>query len=134
MNTVLRTALPIDAWPEHDRSLWQAAFRRGAIFEPDGAAAHWAEETRRQVAKGYGKWLCALRDLCLLAPEDFPAKRVTEDHLRRYLALLEKQGLALVSIASRITDLMEAIRVMEPKADLTLLRAAGVSRPDRAEV
>ncbi|MCZ8335438.1 MAG: hypothetical protein O9328_14320 [Rhodobacteraceae bacterium] len=133
MNTVVRTALPFDAWPEHDRSLWQAAFRRGAIFEPDGAAAHWAEETRRQVAKGYGKWLGALRGLCLLAPEDLPAKRVTEDHLRRYLALLEKQGLASVSIASRITDLMEAIRAMEPKADLTLLRGLVSTLQQRAQ-
>ena len=107
MNRVVRTSLPFDAWPERDRALWQAALRRGAIFEPDGAAAHWAEDTRRQVAKGYGRWLGALQSFGTLAPEVAPATRVTEDHLRRYVAWLEAQGLASVSIASRITDLME---------------------------
>lgn len=133
MNKVLQTSLPFDAWPERDRSLWQAALRGGAIFEPDGAAAHWAEDTRRQVAKGYGKWLWALQSFGTLAPEVDPAKRVTEDHLRRYVAWLEAQGLASVSIASRVTDLMEAIRVMEPEADLSLLRRLVSTLQQRAQ-
>lgn len=133
MNKVVRTSLPFDAWPELDRRLWQAAFRRGAIFEPDGAAAHWAEETRRQVAKGYGKWLWALQSFGTLAPEVDPAKRVTEDNLRRYVAWLEAQGLASVSIASRVTDLMEAIRVLEPEADLSLLRRLVSTLQQRAQ-
>lgn len=133
MNKVVRTSLPFDAWPEGDRNRWQAALRRGAIFEPDGAAAHWAEDTRRQVAKGYGKWLWALQSFGTLAPEADPAKRVTEDHLRRYVAWLEAQGLASVSIASRVTDLMEAIRVLEPEADLSRLRRLVSTLQQRAQ-
>lgn len=133
MSTVVRTSLPLDAWPEGDRSLWQAALRRGAIFEPDGAAAHWAEDTRRQVAKGYGKWLSALQDLGVLVAETAPAARVTEDHLRRYVARLEAQRLASVSIASRVTDLMEAVRVMEPDANLSLLRGLVSTLQQRAQ-
>ncbi|WGV15036.1 tyrosine-type recombinase/integrase [Fuscovulum ytuae] len=133
MTTVVRTSLPLDAWPEGDRSLWKAALRQGTIFDPDGAAAHWAEETRRQVAKGYSKWLGALHDLGLLAAETAPAARVTEDHLRRYVALLKAQGLASVSIASRVTDLMEAVRVMEPEANLSLLRSLVSTLQQRAQ-
>lgn len=133
MNRVVRTSLPFDAWPERDRALWQAALRRGAIFEPDGAAAHWAEDTRRQVAKGYGRWLGALQSFGALAPEVAPVARATEDHLRRYVAWLEAQGLASVSIASRVTDLMEAVRVMESDADLALLRRLVSTLQQRAQ-
>ena len=131
--TARRKGLRVSDWPEVDRSLWQAALRRGAIFEPDGAAAHWAEATCRQVAKGYGKWLGALQDFGVLKPEIAPGARVTEDHLRRYLAALNSQGLASTSIASRVTDLMEAIRVMERTADLTLLRRLVSTLQQRAQ-
>lgn len=133
MSAVVRTSLPFDAWPEPDRGLWQTALRQGGIFEPDGAAAHWAEDTRRQVMKGYGKWLWALQSFGALVPEMAPAARLTEDHLRRYVARLETQRLASVSIASRVTDLMEAIRVMEPEADLTLLRRLVSTLQQRAQ-
>jgi hypothetical protein len=43
---------------------------------------------------------------------------VSEARLRAYLALLESQNLATFSIASRISDLREALRVMVPTADL----------------
>jgi hypothetical protein len=46
---------------------------------------------------------------------------VSELRLRAYLTLLESQNLASFSIASRISDLREALRVMVPAADLGLL-------------
>ena len=133
MSATGRTSLPFDAWPKTDQALWQAARLKGAIFEPDGAAAGWAEATAIQVIKGYGKWLWALQYLGALKPDVTPAARVTEDHLRRYLEVLEGQGLASTSIASRVTDLMEAVRVMEPDADLTLLRSLVSTLQQRAK-
>lgn len=122
MTSVRRTSLSIAEWPEHDKKCWEVANRKGAIFEPDGHAANWAEATRIQVAKGYGKWLWALHKSGVLNPNARPGDRVTEKNLRRYAETLERQGLSSVTIASRFTDLMEAIRVMDPSADLALLR------------
>lgn len=133
MTAALRTSLPFAAWPKTDQALWQAAHEKGGIFEQDGAAAHWAEATAIQVAKGYGKWLWALQRFGSLDAEIAPAARITEDLLRRYVAQLQTQGLSTVSITSRITDLMEALRVMDPNADLTLLRSLVSTLHQRAQ-
>lgn len=133
MTAALRTSLPFAAWPKTDQALWQAAQEKGGVFERDGAAAHWAEATAIQVAKGYGKWLWALQRFGSLDAKIAPAARVTEDLLRRYVAQLHEQGLSTVSITSRVTDLMEALRVMDPNADLTLLRGLVSTLHHRAQ-
>ena len=133
MTAALRTSLPFSAWPKTDQALWQAAQEKGGIFERDGAAAHWAEATAIQVAKGYGKWLWALQRYGSLDAKIAPAARITEDLLRRHVAQLQAQGLSTVSITSRVTDLMEALRVMDPNADLTLLRGLVSTLHHRAQ-
>lgn len=122
MSKIERTSLPLNDWPDQDRRLWQSATEEGGYFQKAGKASHWSEATKLQVQKGYAKWLWYLQSSGLLDPAVFPSERISEDHLRGYLAELDRQGLASVTITSRITDLTEAIRVMEPKADLTLLR------------
>jgi len=122
MSKIERTSLPFNDWPDQDRRLWQSATEEGRYFQKAGKASHWSEATKLQVQKGYAKWLWYLQSGGLLDPGAFPSERISEDHLRGYLAELDRQGLASVTITSRMTDLTEAIRVMEPKADLTLLR------------
>lgn len=122
MSKAIRTSLPFDAWPDQDRRLWQIACATGGLFDQEGAASHWSAPTRLQVQKGYGKWLWALQQSGTLAPNMPPSHRVTERSLRDYHSILVSQGLASVTRASRVTDLMEAIRVMEPEADLSRLR------------
>jgi len=42
--------LPYAAWPEHDRSRWEAAFKAGAdLFDDHGPAVHLADRTRLQM-------------------------------------------------------------------------------------
>ena len=122
MSKIERTSLPFNDWPDQDRRLWQSGTEEGRYFQKAGKASHWSEATKLQVQKGYAKWLWYLQSSGLLDPAVFPSERISEDHLRGYLAELDRQGLASVTITSRITDLTEAIRVMEPRADLTLLR------------
>ena len=122
MSKIERTSLPLTDWPDQDRRLWQASTETGRYFQKAGKAAHWSDATKRQVQKGYAKWLWYLQDRGTLDPLALPSERISEGHLRGYLAELEHQGLASVTITSRITDLTEAIRVMEPKGDLALLR------------
>lgn len=133
MTAALRTAIPLNAWPKIDQDFWERAVQKGGILEPDGAAAHWADATTVQVAKGYGKWLWALESFGALEHEIPPEGRVTEDRLRRYVAELQQQGLSSVSITSRVTDLMEALRAMVPNADLSLLRRLVSNLHQRAQ-
>ena len=116
-----RTSLSFDLWPQDDRALWQRACRTGAFLEPDGPAAHWAEATRKQVTKGYAKWLGYLGSTEQLEGSSSPSARISKARLTEFVSWMEAQDLSSVTIASRVTDLAEAIRVMEPDADRTVL-------------
>ena len=104
-----------------DRALWEAATASGDFLQPAGRAAHWAPATARQVQKGYAKWLGHLRLAGLLDGNAAPSERVCEETLEGFVRWMESHDLASTTIASRVTDLREALRVMEPAADHGLL-------------
>ncbi len=116
------TAIPRPELPLIDLQLLETATRKGDLFEPDGLAANWAPETRRQVIKGYGKFAYYLRAIDALTDDVVPSRRINQTILEGYVDWLGAQDLSSVTIASRVSDLHEAIRVMEPGADLSLLR------------
>ena len=116
-----RTSLPFEHWPLGDRVLWEAAFAAGDFLQPNGHAAHWAPATAGQVRKGYAKWLGYLHLEGLLDGNAAPSKRVCEETLEGFVQWMESHDLASTTIASRVTDLREALRVMEPAADQRLL-------------
>ena len=128
------TSRPFARWPARDQHLWHAATHKGDFLDPDGKAAHWSDATRLQVQKGYGKWIFHLEAEGALAAQDQqrPIERVDEGQLRSYLDRLKAQGLASQTIASRIVDLTEAIRVMQPGADITILRQLSATMQQRA--
>ena len=115
------TSLPFEQWPRGDRALWAAAFVTGDFLTPDGAAAHWATATAKQVQKGYAKWLGYLQLEGLIDGNASPMERVGEETLEGFVRWMESHGLASTTIASRVTDLREALRVMEPAADHSML-------------
>lgn len=116
-----RTSLPRDAWPERDRALWEQAISDGGYFKEAGKAAHWAPATKKQVAKGYSKWAYFLAEAGSLDPSATPTDRATPERLETYVHWLEDQDLSSITIASRFSDLREALRVMEPEADIGVL-------------
>jgi len=134
MSKTAPTSRPFARWPARDQHLWQAATHKGDFLDPDGKAAHWSDATRIQVEKGYGKWIFHLEAEGVLPGNGDvdPMERVDEDQLRAYLARLKQQGLASQSIASRITDLAEAIRVMQPEADTSILKQLAITMQQRA--
>jgi len=134
MSKTAPTSRPFARWPARDQHLWQAATHKGDFLDPDGKAAHWSDATRIQVEKGYGKWIFHLEAEGVLPGNGDvdPMERVDKDQLRGYLARLEQQGLASQTIASRITDLAEAIRVMQPKADTSILKQLAITMQQRA--
>jgi len=134
MSKTSPTSVKLEDWPVLDRELWHAATRKGDFLDPDGKAANWSDATRIQVEKGYSKWVFHLEAEGVLPGrgDEDPMKRVDEDQLRAYLERLNQQGLAPQTIASRITDLNEAIRVMQPAADITILRELSATMQQRA--
>ena len=76
-----RTSVPYENWPEIDQKLGSSATGEGGSILRRGKAEHWAPTTKKQVAKGYGKWLCYLQESDQLDPETIPSRRVTEETL-----------------------------------------------------
>ena len=118
------TSLPFGAWPDCDRELWLRSVSEGGYFDRDGKAAHWAPATKQQVAKGYAKWLFFLDEAGYLDADVLPSSRIDEARLEGYVEWLANQGLASMTITSRVCDLREAIRIMEQAPDLTILSDA----------
>ena len=135
MTVAPRTALSLCDWPDMDKALWAKAKQTGDFLKADGKAAHWAAPTKLQVQKGYGKWLFFqnLEFNTTSSTPQKPSERISEATLRAYLVWLKRQGLASQTIASRITDLTEALRVMEPEANLDLLRTLCTTLQGQAE-
>jgi integrase/recombinase XerD len=128
-------------WPEEDRAAWAAAHCRGGLLDDDGLAASWAPATSDIIARGYGTFLAFLAQTEDLDPTASPAARVTRPRIESYVAYLRKR-VHSSTVAARILQLLRAIAVMTPTADLAWLRrifarlrrTATPARNDRARL
>lgn len=130
-----RTCLPVPLWPAIDRELWEQALNDDDLLGDGGLASKWRPDTVRKVSKSYGRFLTYLNSEGLLDEASEPSDRITRDNIANYVELLRTQ-VASKTLAGRIIDLGEAIRVMCPDADIAWLQqcAARLSRqivPDR---
>ncbi len=110
-------------WPRADREAWTAATRSGDLIDGCGPAAHWRPGTRQKVTSSYGRWLTFLERRGALDPIALPGERISLDLLRSYVDELREQ-VSPVTLAGRITDLSEALRVMVPDHHFPFLRRA----------
>jgi site-specific recombinase XerD len=108
--------MPLSEWPEPDRMRWSAALEPGDPFSVAGIAAEWAPTSRREIAKGYGRWLTWLDHYGYLDRLSSPGSRVTEERVRAYLADLNKM-VAPQTVVSRLLQLQLALRALEPGID-----------------
>ncbi len=115
-----RLSLDPADWPEVDQQLWAAARRQGNVLDEVGAAAHWRPKTARQAEKGYGLWLGYLARTGHPESDTLPATRASKENLRGYVGEL-KDRVSSVTVASRVRDVREALRVMQPNVDLSML-------------
>ena len=127
MKTMLPAPLSFADWPEGDRLAWEMG-NRGDPLAPGGAGAGaaWRPISRRFVQLGYGLWLAWLKQeggLDWAAPH---AERATRVKVRAYLDALEAAGLADHTRAGRLQTLSDALRAMQPGADVGFIgRGAG---------
>ena len=52
-----RACRRIEAWPQEDRQLWQAALQPGDLIDGGGERARYRPISNRKVERGYGRWL-----------------------------------------------------------------------------
>ncbi len=116
-----RLAIDFEDWPQQDQEAWVVATTETGIFSQGGLAAHWRPKTKRQVQTGYSLWIGCLARHGRLNPTETPGERLTVDNLTLYRNELEGR-VASCTVASRIRDLKETVRVMDPSADLALIR------------
>jgi integrase len=133
-----RCALPVTQWPKHDQAAWAKATQEGELFGEHGLAAHWAAVTRAQVENGYGMWMHFLYAAGDLEDHRCPTARLNQAHLTAYVTDLRAR-LKPVSVASRLRDLAEALRVMDPDGDRSLVmkglrRQESIARPARDKI
>ena len=133
-----RRALCFEQWPTGDQAAVTAARVKADPLDDPGLAAHWRPKTVHTVMTHYGLWLAYLMESGQLDPSVPPAARAARANLAGYLADLRARGLASITIAGRFRDLREALRVMQPGADLSALdhltpRLEAVAEPSRAK-
>ena len=109
------------AWPEDDRTRWEAAFQAGTdLFDDRGPAAHLAERTRQQLQYAYGKFLFFLsaRHCNMLART--PAARINRQIIEEYVRWHPK-SCGGVTIANYLNHLQFALRYICPTEDWSWL-------------
>jgi len=115
-----RVCMKPSGWPEADSQAWESALQQGDVLEPGGEGAHWSDCTRRNVAKGYGRFLTWLQGSGRLDPSAVPAERATQEHVAAYIADLRARN-AGSTVLARIQELTHALRVMAPENDWSWL-------------
>lgn len=129
--------VPLGEWPEADREAWLRALDGTDVFNPAvGQALRWSPETRKMIVSGYGRWVGWLLINGELHSQELPAARATRDRVEAYFAALQHEGLADYTIAGRLLQLGDALKVMAPEDDFSWIRLAAwrlhsCARPSR---
>jgi integrase/recombinase XerD len=124
--------LPIVAWPERDRLAWQAGTRRADLFEQKSAGADWSPRSQAKTARGYGRWLCWLRQKGFFDPTLTPGARVTRQLVADYVATLSASR-APYTVVCRLQELYDALRVLAPEMEWRWLAELWMKLGRRAE-
>ena len=81
--------LPVNEWPEADRTMLRAAYKPGDLFDGTaGPGVHLAEGTRKAIEFTYRRWLGFLK---ANYPDDLsiaPADRITPERVRAFIECL----------------------------------------------
>ena len=116
-----RRCLKVDEWPASDQMAWAKAIKSGDLLDEAGLASHWSPASRHKNRRGYGQWLNFLQIAYPDLLSMLPAKRVTRDVVRDYLAVLQSRNLAPYTIVGRIAELTAVISKMIPNEDWSWL-------------
>ena len=116
-------ALPFSEWPVQDQALWQIALAPNpGLFKRVGWASHLAPATIRLMHANYAVWLSHLKRIDAELEGLSPSQRVTRARLDSWLAEFHSRGNRAATILCRLRGLHDAIRMMEPQADIGFIQ------------
>jgi integrase len=115
--------MPFAEWPPAAREAWIKATQRNDPFDESGFAAHWRDASKQKVVSAYGRWLTFLQQKGALNVDAPPSAGMSIDLLRAYVDELREQ-VSSVTLAGRVTDLQQALRVMIPAQSFPYLDRA----------
>lgn len=124
-------SLPVEAWPAVDQRLLADAFREGDLLGGSGPGVHLRPVSRQKRIYGYGYWLRFLQSHGRLDPDLPPADRATTVNVAAFIHDAQ-QTKALSSIRVMLEDIVGLLGLMQPDADLKVLRRALSSVKARA--
>lgn len=116
---IMRT-LPFVDWPPIQRDLYIAASDKYGL-QGAGPSSHWSESTHAGVQNRWGAFLEFQRRRGISLEGQLPSELVTLDSLVAFVSALEGDH-STVTMETYVRDLLEAVRVMQPGADSSLLR------------
>jgi integrase/recombinase XerD len=115
--------LPFEAWPEEDRTRWEAAFKAGADrFDDCGPAAHLAEPSRLTLLHAYARFLAFLSTLDNTLLARTPAARLDRKIIEGYVKW-QPASSGGITITNNLRNLRMTLRYICPSEDWSWLLA-----------
>ena len=111
-----RRCLPIEEWPEADRTAWQEATQDGGVLDVGGRASHLAEATISDLTLRYGRFLGYLQNTGILDRSGPPAANLTPENVMAYIPLL-KETVASVTVHGCVVKAVTLARFIAPNRD-----------------
>ncbi len=119
--TRARQYLPYAEWPQEDRRLWDAAFKKGKrLFDDCGPGAHLSERSQQQSQYAYGKFL---KFVAAQHPERLgwdPAARVGVDTVEEFVKF-QPATCGHVTISIYLYHLWLVLKYISPASDWSWL-------------
>jgi integrase/recombinase XerD len=116
-----RKCLPMEAWPQNDRELWQRATKAGRRLLDISVAATWRPRTIATVAEAYAYALAWLQQRDQLDPTVAPELRWSYERLEAYAHDLSVR-VRPATMKHRLLSLERALAVLAPRSDRGALR------------
>jgi integrase/recombinase XerD len=116
-----RRCLPLSEWPQADQRLWKASLIRGDLLDDGGIRAKYRAISNRKAERGNGRFLTFLQRRGLLH-ECEPGDRITPPVVVAYVDELKDLGNSGYTILTRLQELHDAAKVMDPCRDWSWIR------------
>jgi len=113
-------SLPLDRWPEADRSAWAVACRPAERLKRGGAASHMKDVTRHDLARRYGYFLDHVQRTEGLDLSARAAALVTPTRVNRFVAELQSR-VGSVTVHGSIFKLRRMSQLLAADRDYTWL-------------
>ena len=113
-------SVPLNQWPEADRSAWAAACRPAERLRRGGAASHLKDVTRRDLVRRYGYFLDYVQRSEGIDRNAGAAAYVTPDRVERFIAELQAR-VSSVTVYGSIYKLRRMAQLLAPGQVFTWL-------------